>query len=253
MPSISIDVLRLILEHVDKADLANICLLNKICCYCSQDFLYRDIRRDGFLSTAKVCQTLAESTHLARRVRSFEITNHDYIEWREWQRWGLQKSLRNMIYLRSLRLFCYTDFSDVDGYTFELVSFASGYFLPGPLLRFLHSQPSLTDVTLGVSASDDPEFGATCLPNLTRVTARFSWLRQLIPNRPVNEVIAYGSMCDSDSADLSFFTLSTAPIRKLTIEYSYLYLTPVPLLASIFPSLTYLKMEIVCEHSFLFM
>ena len=189
-PSIPTDVLQLILEHVDKADLANMCLLNKICCPCSQDFLYRDIRIDGYLSTAKVCQTLSESTHLARRVRSFKIINYNhYIEWRKWQECGLQKSLRNMINLRSLYLLCntdsrgYTNFSDMDGYTFKLLSFANNLFPSGPLARFLHSQPSLTDVSLVGFASDDLEFGAS-LPNLTRISAAFSSIRQLVPNRP---------------------------------------------------------------------
>jgi hypothetical protein len=47
MPSIPVDILLLILDHVDKADLLTICLLNKICCSCSQDVLYRNIRIDG--------------------------------------------------------------------------------------------------------------------------------------------------------------------------------------------------------------
>ena len=42
---------------------------------------------------------------------------------------------------------------------------------------------------------------------LTRVSAAFSLIRQPVPNRPVNEVKAYGSMRHNDSADLSFFTL----------------------------------------------
>jgi hypothetical protein len=83
MPSISIDVLRLILEHADEASLAKICLLNKTCCFCSQDFLYRDIRIINPHRGRQVYRTLAQSTYLARRVRSFEIRNHDYRSERE--------------------------------------------------------------------------------------------------------------------------------------------------------------------------
>src|ERR1700730_6855705 len=96
MSSIPVDVLHLILEHVDKASLIKICLVNKVCCSCSQGILYRDIRIDGnHLNIPKICQTLNVSTHLAKRVRSFEITNCDYaIQLQKEQ--GLRKSLQNM-------------------------------------------------------------------------------------------------------------------------------------------------------------
>jgi hypothetical protein len=66
MPSTLIDGLRLILEHVDKLSLA------KICCSCSQDIPYQNIRIER-PSDSRVYQTLAQSTHLASRIRSFEI------------------------------------------------------------------------------------------------------------------------------------------------------------------------------------
>ena len=70
MPSIPIDVLREILEHVDEKDLATLCRVNKIFCSCSQDVLYRDI--EAVDEDVDLIQTLAQSTHLARRVRSFK-------------------------------------------------------------------------------------------------------------------------------------------------------------------------------------
>ena len=96
MPSneISVDVLRDILDYVNKAGLATMCRVNKICCSCSQDVLYRDIyaltRRAN-----KVQQTLAQSTQLARRVRSFESNFEDS---------DLATALRNMTSLRILKL-----------------------------------------------------------------------------------------------------------------------------------------------------
>jgi hypothetical protein len=45
------------------------------------------------------------------------------------------------------------------------------------------------------------------------------------------------------SYDLSIFTLSTAPIRKLKIDYEVLYPTPESHLASIFPSLEHLTID----------
>src|SRR6202035_5766328 len=101
MPTIPIDILLHILENVDKAGLLTICLLNKVCCSYSQDVLYRDIRTRGYIKTVRVCQTLARSTHLAIRVRSFKIRSHDAVK--GYERY-LQKSLQNMTYLRHLHL-----------------------------------------------------------------------------------------------------------------------------------------------------
>jgi hypothetical protein len=244
MPSIPVDVLHLILEHVDKAGLTKICLLNKVCCSCSQDILYRDIQINGqhFKST-KICQTLGESTHLAKRVRSFEITHYDGVVGR-WNEQKLRKSLQNMTYLRRLRLDDGPNFSILDRCTFELDSFSSNdRYSEKALHRFLCSQPGLTDVKMGIfSKRVVPEWGP-CLPNLTRVTTRFSWLPHIIPNRPVNQVISCGSRPHNESVDLSFFTISTAPIQKLAINYTYLYSAPLQPLASIFPSLTHLTLE----------
>jgi hypothetical protein len=233
-----IDVLQHILGHLDKASLAKICQLNKICCSCSQDVLYREIRIDGY---SEVLETLAQSTHLSRRVRSFDIsiftrqTIPDEL---------LRKSLQNMTNIRTLVFFCSADLSVLDGCTFRLVSFHAGYYQSEHLLvQFLHSQSSLTDITIGLSSNNDVAFAPTCLPNLTRIcVANFSWLPQLIPNRPVSDVISSGFSGDNDSVDLSFFTLSTVPIRKLLIDHLRLYSTPLPLLASIFSSLTYLTL-----------
>src|ERR1700728_1471094 len=90
---IPVDVLRDILEYVDQAGLATMCRVSKICCSCSQDVLYRDI----YVETPRVHQTLAQSTHLARRVRSFD-SNYDYDPY-------LPMALRNMTSLRILKLF----------------------------------------------------------------------------------------------------------------------------------------------------
>jgi hypothetical protein len=243
MPSIPVDVLRLILEHVDKASLAKICRVNKICCSCSQDVLYRDMQFYGYSEDIQVYQLLAQSTHLAQRVRSFELRRFNYEEGREED---LRKCFRNMIHLRSLRLD--VDLSILDGCTFKLVSFANGFCYSGSLNRFLNTQPSLTDITLG-TCMDTYELRA-CLPNLTRVTSRFSWLPQIIPNRPVNEVISLGYTHFGGSIDFGFFALSTSPIQKLTMDQSYLHPRPGRQLASIFPSLTYLNITANSKYTF---
>jgi F-box domain len=226
MSTIPVDVLREILEHVRESDLATLCRVNKIFCSCSQDVLYRRI----FLGCAHVIQTLAESTDLARRVRSFH-TSGECPE--------LATALRNMSSLRSLYLVYIVDISILDGCTFKLESFSCHFPCSESLQQFLSSQPSITHITFFLRYKSLPLFDERCLPNLTRVEARPSFLGILIPGRPVREVAVF-SPYTIDSTDSSFFTLSATPIQKLRIDYNMLYPKPVSLLVSIFPSLMHL-------------
>ena len=57
MPSILVEVLRIILEHGDTANLVTLCQVNKMCCSCSQDIFYREIDR------RRALQTFAQSTN----------------------------------------------------------------------------------------------------------------------------------------------------------------------------------------------
>ena len=228
MLAIPVDVLLEILEHVRKADLASLCRVNKIFCSCSRDVLYREIN----FEITSVIHTLAQSTDLARRVRSFRACG-DYP--------GLAMALQNM---SSLRRLDYRGFSDdtsiLDGCTFKLDSFETTYPYSESFHKFLNSQPSLTKFTSHYGAEYPPPFEETFLPNLTRVRAESCLVRRLVPGRPVREVILYDP-CDEDyPIDFSIFTLSTAPIQKLEIAYRLLYPTPGSHLASIFPSLEHL-------------
>jgi hypothetical protein len=235
-PPIPLDVLLYILEHADKATLVTMCKLNKICCSYSQNILYREIRiyhPSEFL----VYRTLAQSTHLAERVRSFTTpSNCDDTH--------LPEALQNMINLRHLDLGYCSDPYVFDGCTFELVSFSCTEFEIRSLYRFLRRQPSLMNLSLFTDYIL-PELRATCLPNLTRITAQFSELPKLIRNRPVKEIISFGerdkSEWKSGSVDFSIFALSNSPIQKLEIDYSYLYHKSGQYLTLIFPSLTHLE------------
>jgi F-box domain len=230
MPSIPADVLREILEHLGKNDLATLCRVNKICCSCLQNVLYREIYNgDG---DKRVIQTLAKSTDLARRVRSFD-TFRNYPE--------LGTALQNMSSLRSLYLGD-IDESILDGCTFKLDLLDITLRNPESLQKFLNSQPSLTNLTIwGVREPLTP-FDERCLPNLTGVHAHRSWLGVLIPGRPVREVGVF-SPSNINSTDLNFFTLATAPIHSLIIPYISIYPTPGSRLVSIFPSIENLVLE----------
>jgi hypothetical protein len=96
--NLPVDILPMILKNLDKADLATMCRVNKVCCSFSQDILYRNIdiyNRPSF----QVCQTLAYSTHLARRVRSFRTSFYPRMES---NLDNLATALRNMSFLRIL-------------------------------------------------------------------------------------------------------------------------------------------------------
>jgi len=238
---IPVDVLLNILDHVDTAGLATMCRVSKICCSCSQDVLYRDIE----VNTRRVLQTLAQSTHLARRVRSFESC-YDGPD--------LAMALRNMTSLRILKLPKKFDVDTLDGCTFKLDTLDCYCLHNGSLRKFLSSQPSLRDVKFPIDA-DSTELSsleATCLPNLTRINATFDQLPYLIPGRPLNEVISSdGCTCKKHSIDLSFFALSTTPIQKLTIDYSFIHPTPIHLLESFLPSLIHFTLSLK-RHSISF-
>jgi F-box domain len=190
MSAIPVDVLLEILGHVCKADLVTLCRVNKIFCSCSQDILYRKIGGD-----ARVIQTLAQSTDLARRVRRFSIS---------WASPELATALRNMSSLRDLYFDGIRDASILDGCTLKLDLFTCSLPYSESLQKFLNSQPSLTDIILFKDYESLLPFDERCLPNLTRVKANPSWLRKLIPGRPVREVkMRLASSIDS----IDYFTL----------------------------------------------
>jgi hypothetical protein len=233
MPSIPVDVFMRILEHADRAELAKMCLLNKICFACSQDVLYREIDQGAMIH---VCQTLAQYTHLAKRVRSFEIY---------YEHPSLAEALRNMSSLRRLCLGIQHLKSPtlLEGCTFKLNSLSVALRLEEPLRNFLNSQPSLTSISFTHHSRRLLTFEETCLPNLTRVTAECACLLQLIPGRPVSEVTLIDKL-PIDWSHSIFFTLSTVPIRKLMINYGSIQDKTLASFAWIFPSLTHLTLSI---------
>jgi hypothetical protein len=232
MPSIPVDVLREILEHVSKADLVTLCQVNKICCSCSQDVLYRNITADDPRATP----ILARSSDLAKRVRLYENYYPRSLE-------ELSTALKNMTSLRHLDLLNVYDATIFDGCTFQLDTFHCSLYYDKSLQKFLASQPSLTYVHFRSRFNISIPFEQTLLPNLTRVKAGYEWLPRLIPGRPVRSIITYTfEPIDADS-DLSFFALSTGPLQKLSITFFFLYLKPASLLISAFPFLMHLVLS----------
>jgi hypothetical protein len=234
MVSIPVDILRNILEHVDTAGLLKMCLLNKICCSCSQDVLYRDIHSED----NRICRTLVKSSHLARRVRSFSLYAHGE---------ELAKVLRNMTSLRTLTLSDRGSVSNLmDECTFKLESLSCFYDIDESLHKFLCSQPSLTTLAIYAIVMTVPVLEMTCLPNLTHLTAWFPRIPTFIRGRSVSDVTVIGAESmdyNFGDHDFDYSVLSAAPIRKLWISYEFLFPKPAPILASITPSLVHLSMS----------
>jgi F-box-like len=245
--NLPVDVLHMILEYVDKADLLTLCRVNKVCCSCSQDILYRNICANS-PSRLKVSRTLAQATHLARRVRSFSVVCLHLISIIDRPE-DLAVAMQNMTSLRNLKLFVHGRYLILNGCTFKLDSFFTDFPCNGYLRKFLNSQPTLTQVELHDTTDDvQAEFEATCLPNLTRITAELPLLQRLIPGRPLSEVnvVWYPEYY---IPPIDFFTLSTAPIQKLAMTSCFIYTIPVEFLSSIFPSLTHLSICMELEFS----
>ena len=182
MPSIPVDVLLEILEHVGRADLARLCLVNKICYSCAKDVLYREVHHPG----ERGIETLAQSIDLAKRVRSFRCENLYP---------GLATALQNMSSLRNLNLKFIRDASIMDGCTFKLDSFIGSFHDSESLRTFLRNQPSLTDLTLytPVYSSWLSPLEGMCLPNLNRVTAFSCWQDVLISCTSVPRILTQRS------------------------------------------------------------
>ena len=274
---IPIDIMLDILDNLDKSDIATMCRLNKLCCAFSQPVLFRDIRIQ-FSDTADIdrghsvkhdrgfalCETLSRSPHLARCVRSFSVRIYETS-----MRFAAKivETLEFLPSLRHLGLYVYFNFTRLlEGRTFsfklESFTFNLSYDTNPRYPDFLNSQTSLTAVKILLNSqtslttvdirfhehSDFPysprwEFERKCLPNLTRITTNLIDAEEFIRGRPVSEITCIGEPDIKRNITLDFFSLSTAPIRKLTINYDCLYKGAKPgQLRELFPSLAYLKL-----------
>src|ERR1700730_12170093 len=88
------------------------CRVNKICCSCSQEVLYREIQCDSSISKC-IYRTLAQ-----RNVRSFSSRFNGS---------DMAMALWNMTSLRILKLLCSFHLYILDGCTFKLDSFKCIY------------------------------------------------------------------------------------------------------------------------------
>jgi hypothetical protein len=205
---IPVDIVLIILDNLDKSDIATMCRLNKHFCAFSQPILFRDIRihirgiEDLYEGLSikhdrglALCETLSQSPHLARCVRSFSVR---VIELYTTIATKIVETLEILPSLRHLGLNVYDDFNHLlkgRTFSFKLESFSFNLSYDTYLRDFLNSQPSLTTVDICFPASwENPrlEFDRRCLPNLTRVTTLFIDAEEIIRGRPVSEITCIG-------------------------------------------------------------
>ena len=252
---IPVDILLIILDNLDKSDIATMCRLNKLCCAFSQPILFRDIHiefqeRVPFFSIKNerlyaLCEALSQSPYLSRCVRSFSVRIYEIS--RRFQT-KIAETLEFLPSLRHLGLYVYFNFTRLlkgRTFSFKLESF-SFYSSNTDIQEFLNSQPSLTTVNICFRNdlySHRFKFEKKCLPNLTRVTTSFFYAEEFIRGRPVSEITCTDQPYNRNNITLDFFTLSTAPIRKLTIGHDFLYYGAKPgQLRELFPSLAHLEL-----------
>jgi hypothetical protein len=226
---IPVDIMLIILDNLDKSDISTMCRLNKICCALAQPIIFRDIRlqfdenKDFGKSGFALCETLSQSPHLARCVRSLSV-------------WVYEKSMHfaakiaeTLEFLPSLRhlgLKVHDDLAQqLNGRTFSFkLESLSLYYYDTRLQNFLNSQPSLTTVDFDFRhIYPRLKLETKCLPNLNRVITNFLNAEEIIRGRPVSEITCIGVPHVERNIALDFFSLSTVPIRKLTINYVCLY------------------------------
>ncbi|KZP31364.1 hypothetical protein FIBSPDRAFT_1037806 [Athelia psychrophila] len=245
MNDIPIDVLFSILDLTHPADLPALCRVNKeLQCHASA-ILYRNLTpAQG--NIIDICGTLCRSPHLALRVKHFTVTLYaasllvrdDYTL--------VAQTLRCLVNLQSLVFFFYgTDSWMLEHCTFKLRSFHSTLDTNTTLLSFLRTQSELTTLNLQADVHNH-QLPLPFLPNLTHIDAPFSWVSQLVPGRPVEEMQIYEQQARPHlpTHNISFLSLSTSPMRRLIIGSPSLRALPTREVHRLLPDIETLVMRL---------
>ncbi|KZP31379.1 hypothetical protein FIBSPDRAFT_945389 [Athelia psychrophila] len=243
MNDIPIDVLYSILDLTHPADLPALCRVDKeLQCHASA-ILYRDLALVE-ANIIDVCSTLCRSPDLALRVKRFTVTpdatgrliRDDYVL--------VAQTLQCLTNLQSLKFLFYgTNSWMLEHCTFKLRSFYSTLDADTALLSFLSTQPELTTVNLRADVQNH-QLPLPSLPNLTHIAGPFSWVSQLVPGRPVEEMQIYERKAwpHLPTNNISFLSLSTSPIRKLIIGSPSLRALPTREVHRLLPDIETLSM-----------
>lgn len=251
---LSLDVLLLILEHVNRSDLPALCRLNKTVYPHCRYVLYRDVEVCG-ANVMQACTTLYQTPALTEKVHRFSLCERRSIGLVQIMFGLLCDLLLMMPNLRILSLHIGPHGSWIlpppKTVPFKLISFSTGFSYHGDLVQFLHGQTELRTLSLPAW----PEgyrawFTNKSLPNLTKIFAPLSLVQELIPDRPIADISMKSALSMSGSTGLDCFAKSTAQrgVTRLKFEQSVLESVGVEHLSTIVPHL--IDLTIVWTTSF---
>lgn len=241
--SIPVDILLEILQETSRSELPTLCRVSRSFRHHAADFLYRDISSPNILD---VCTTLTRSPELAARVKHFEVSRPSITRFilDDSKFVLIRDALRCLSNLRSLSLRFPGRYSWIlEGCTFRIEHFFCSIACDDGLVRFLNGQPELTTIRLSCPCIG-LHIPATCVPRLTKVQARISWLVELIPGRSIKEVIFDQDFVNSPGPiDISFLTSSLSSIRTLFIGSPSLRAQTPTQIASFIPAIEALTIK----------
>ncbi|KAF9267192.1 hypothetical protein L218DRAFT_856748 [Marasmius fiardii PR-910] len=234
------EILGLIFDHLDHGDLVPVSRAHKSLNVVANRVLYQSIAISPNLVRSSRCmKTLIQYKHLALLVRSLSI--HWPAIYTPTKNLGdlLERTLRSLPSLTSLFVDIPNEFPEVnlDGCSFALQSLNTSFRFDHGLVRFLESQPSITDLSLRGFNSDPSQFSfsannfnlnsacappslsSSALPKLTKVNAIHAGpeiISTVVKGRPVNTVVL-PLYADCAIRCLDALTSTSTPIERLNI------------------------------------
>jgi hypothetical protein len=242
---IPVDILLEILEETPQSDLPALCRVSKSFRHHASDFLYRDI---STLNILGACATLTRSPDLAARVKHFEVSRpstQNFVS--DDSKFALiGDALRCLPNLRSLSLRFFGEYSwMLTGCTFKIERLVCFIVCDDQFVDFLNGQPELAAVRLSCPCRG-LRILPICVPKLTKIQAQISWLAELLPGRPVKDVVfEEDSLCPPVPLDQSFSPSSWSAVRILSIRSTSLRIQPPAQIAPFIQALEHLTID---EH-----
>ncbi|KAK7036740.1 hypothetical protein VNI00_011406 [Paramarasmius palmivorus] len=240
-PKLPVEILDLITRYLERSDLARIAVSHKTFYSIASRVIYHDIIVTADIKSMRCMKTLIKHPNLASLVRSFTI------KWptvssptRNLHQLG-KDTLHALTAITSLTIDIPNEFPPwtLQDCAFTLHSLNTSFRFDHHLIRFLESQPRITDLTLRGFNSDPSQFSfsattfnlnpreypasptlsPSALPCLSRVSAIHAGpdiMGTLIKGRPIQSVVM-PLYADCSSASLDAIASSSAPLERLNI------------------------------------
>ncbi|KAJ7132257.1 hypothetical protein C8R44DRAFT_871236 [Mycena epipterygia] len=244
-----LDMLDVILRHVETADLASVSRTSRVFSARALDALYRDVLLTNNHSL-NFCFSVLDDISLAKakRVKSLAIHSADCGSF-----YGvIQETLAMLPHLRLLELFMGDDAScqwilPIDHCPFQLCTFLTDFQYTSDVGTFIAGQHGIRNLT--VPWSGGPNYFGNLeflgLRYLTKIFAPFSLVEALVPGRPVREVATFRDRENIRPDRIRCLTQSTSGIKRLQINVEFLHEIGPELLAETLPSLSCLAITCV--------